>query len=152
MGGMDAGVSSYDETRAIESCQSACAPYAEACGGDCAGDCDSSTRLSSAEDCPAEFDRYYGCIAAASAADFDCGAGDTVEGNPVASCGTDWTAYSQCRRTRGFECVILTRNASACTALGAERPNWVTCKVGELPPAANDCVELNDTDYCCAAE
>jgi hypothetical protein len=149
-GGTSSGPVVYDEQRAIDNCTLACTPYVEACSADCADGCDDDTRLSSAEDCPAEFDEYFGCIAAAAPADFDCEAGDIGTDNPVAACATSWLAYSQCRRTRGFECVIITHDASVCTSADAATPNWVTCKVDEDPPSA--CVTLDSTDYCCPDE
>jgi hypothetical protein len=149
-GGMDAGNNQYDEARAIESCQNACEPYTAACAGECEADCDAATRLTSAEQCPREFYAYYGCVAAAAEDDFDCDAGDTVDGNPVPDCASSWLAYSQCRRTRGEDCVLLARNASVCSGSGADTPDWATCKVNVDPPSG--CVPLDATDYCCAAQ
>ncbi|HVJ19614.1 MAG TPA: hypothetical protein VM686_29540 [Polyangiaceae bacterium] len=149
-GGMDAGSNRYDQARAIESCQNACASYTAACTGDCADDCDAATRLSSAEACPAEFYAYYDCVAATAEADFDCDAGDTVDDNPAADCAATWLAYSQCRRTRGEDCVLLTRNASVCTSQNADTPDWATCKLNVDPPSG--CEPLDATDFCCAAQ
>jgi hypothetical protein len=138
----------YDEARALDSCQSGCAAYAAACTEDCSAGCDDSTRLSSAEDCPGEFYDYYDCVAAAPADAFDCAAGDAVTDNPVASCAASWTAYTQCRRTRGYPCALVMRDASVCP--DPATPDWGTCKVDVEPP--DGCVPLDATDYCCPPE
>ncbi|HEV8245498.1 MAG TPA: hypothetical protein VGP93_07010, partial [Polyangiaceae bacterium] len=57
-----------------------------------------------------------------------------------------WTAYSQCKRTKGFDCAILTRDDANCIRITGA-PNRVTCKVDSVPPSG--CISLDATDYCC---
>ncbi len=136
----------YDEAEAIAACDSACTAYSSACSSTCTPSCDASTRLSSAEVCPAEYNDYYDCVAAQSADAFACDSGDTSNANPVSACATQWTAYSQCKRTRGYDCAILAHDDATCLQ-ATGYPDWVTCTVDKTPP--RECAPLNATDYCC---